>query len=292
MLLLLSAPEAPRGDDAPQELPGAGVFGRGEDPLGRPLLQDGALVEEAHTVRDVAREAHLVGGDEHGHALVGELLDDAQDLGDELGVQGARHLVEQHEARPHSERPHDGDALLLAAGEAVGVLVPLVEQAEALEQAQGALIRALTVHLEHLARGERDVLRDGHVREEVEGLEDDTDTPADAVHVHAAGCDLLPLHPDAPRVDGFDQVYALEQRGLAGARSPDQTHHLVRLDDEVYTFQYLVLPEGLVYAFEHQRRAVHATPPASLRRLSREIRRSVKRASGMVMRTKRSAATT
>src|SRR5215210_435537 len=68
--------EAARGDDALEELAGAGVFGGGEDPLRRTLLQDAALVEEAHPVGDVAREAHLVGRYEHGHALVGELLDD------------------------------------------------------------------------------------------------------------------------------------------------------------------------------------------------------------------------
>jgi hypothetical protein len=45
----------------------------------------------------------------------------------------ARHLVEEHDARPHRERPHDRDALLLAAREPIRVLVLLVEQAEALE---------------------------------------------------------------------------------------------------------------------------------------------------------------
>ena len=40
-------------------------------------------------------------------------------LRDELRVEGARHLVEQHQARLHRERAHDRDALLLAAGEPV-----------------------------------------------------------------------------------------------------------------------------------------------------------------------------
>src|SRR3712207_7513016 len=52
--------------------------------------------------------------------------------------------------------------------------------------------------------------------------------------------------------------------------------------------EHLVLPEGLVDVLEDEGGAVHATAPASLRRLSRAIRRSVKRARGMVMRTNRS----
>jgi hypothetical protein len=99
-----------------------------------------------------------VGGDEHGHALVGEPLYDAQDLGDELRVERARHLVEEHQARTHRERAHDRDALLLAARDAVGVLVPLVEQPEALEQLEGAPFGTFTVHPQDLARGEGDVL--------------------------------------------------------------------------------------------------------------------------------------
>ena len=41
---------------------------RAEDPLGRAALEHAALVQEAHLVGDVAREAHLVGGDDHRHA--------------------------------------------------------------------------------------------------------------------------------------------------------------------------------------------------------------------------------
>ena len=53
--------------------------------------------------------------DDHRHALVGELLHDGEDLADHLGVERARGLVEEHQARPHRQRAGDGDALLLAA---------------------------------------------------------------------------------------------------------------------------------------------------------------------------------
>ena len=87
----------------------------------------------------------------------GELADDLEHLGDELGVERARDLVEQHEARLHRERAHDRDALLLAAGEPVGILLALVGEAEAGEELVGAWLRLRPRQPERLPRPERDV---------------------------------------------------------------------------------------------------------------------------------------
>src|SRR5262249_44213781 len=48
--------QASRIDDPLQELPRPLLTGRGEDLCGRPFLEDPALVQEAHPVRDVTRE--------------------------------------------------------------------------------------------------------------------------------------------------------------------------------------------------------------------------------------------
>ena len=83
----------------------------------------------------------------------GELADHVEHLGDELGVERARDLVEQEQLGLHRERPHDRDALLLPAREPVGVLVALVGEAEALEQAPVACASASRARLpERLAR--------------------------------------------------------------------------------------------------------------------------------------------
>ena len=57
-----------------------------------------------------------------------------EDLAHELRVERARDLVEQHEARVHRQRARDRDALLLAAGEAVRILVRLVLEPDHREQ--------------------------------------------------------------------------------------------------------------------------------------------------------------
>ena len=106
-----------------------------EDPLGRALLDDATCVEEDHAVGRLAREAHLVRHDDHGRALVGQVLHHPEDLADELRVEGAGRLVEQQHPRLHGQRAGDGDPLLLAAREPRRVLVPLVEQVHLVEVA-------------------------------------------------------------------------------------------------------------------------------------------------------------
>ena len=64
----------------------------------------------------------------------GEFADHLQHLGDELGVEGARDLVQQHQLRLHRQGSHDRRPLLLPAREPVRELVALVREAEAPEQ--------------------------------------------------------------------------------------------------------------------------------------------------------------
>src|SRR5438093_55939 len=260
---------------------------RTEDLLGRSLLEDHALVEEAHAARDVAREPHLVRRDEHRHPALGQLADDAEDLGDELRVERARHLVEEHEPRPHRQCAHDRDPLLLASGETIGVVARLVGEPEAREQLERLGLGLRLRQAEHAARPERDVPQHRHVREEVVGLEDDADPPPHAVDVDAPARDLDSLDDDPARVDGLEQVHAPQERRLARARGADQADDLVLGERELDAAQHLELAEALVQPLDEQRLAHRV---ASCRRRSRATSQSVKRASGIVIATKSTAA--
>ena len=77
-------------------------------------------------VADLAREAHLVGDDDHRHAVAGEAAHHVEHLADQLGVERRGRLVEEHQLRLHRQRAGDRDALLLAAGELRRVGVDLV----------------------------------------------------------------------------------------------------------------------------------------------------------------------
>ena len=118
----------------PEEALGALLAAGCRAPARAALLDDHAVVHEDDPVADVAGEAHLVGDDDHRHPLRGQLAHHVEHLLDQLGVERAGHLVEEHHVRVHRQRAGDRDPLLLAAGEPFGVLVELVGEPDPLEQ--------------------------------------------------------------------------------------------------------------------------------------------------------------
>jgi hypothetical protein len=133
--------------------------------------------QEADLVGDVAREAHLVGRDEHRRALDLEVADDLEHLADALRVERARDLVEQERAGLPGERAGDRDALLPAAGEVVRARALAAGEADARQQVGGARPGRLAPHALGAHRRERDVLDGRDVREEVQRLEDHAEPP-------------------------------------------------------------------------------------------------------------------
>ena len=105
----------------------------------------------------------------------GELADDAQHLCDELGIERARDLVQEHDSRLHGEGTDDRHPLLLATREPVGIVVLLLGEPEALQERPAGLLGLLAGDAERSDGPEGDVAEHGHVREQVEGLEDDAD---------------------------------------------------------------------------------------------------------------------
>src|SRR5688572_6919466 len=75
------------------------------------LLHDHAAVHEEDTAGHLTREAHLVGYHHHGHTVAREVAHDVEHLLDHLGVERARRLIEEHDARIHGQSARDGDAL-------------------------------------------------------------------------------------------------------------------------------------------------------------------------------------
>ena len=94
-------------------------------------LDHHAVVHEDERVTDLAGEAHLVGDDDHRHAVLSEVPHHVQDLADQLRVEGRGRLVEEHQLRVHGQRAGDGHALLLTAGELRGEAARLVGETTA-----------------------------------------------------------------------------------------------------------------------------------------------------------------
>jgi hypothetical protein len=95
-------------------------------------------------------------------------------LAAQLEVEGAERFVQEQHLGRVDQRPGDGDALLLAAGELVRLLAGLLPQLDELQHLLDLLLHRLDAAP---AQAEGDVLEDVEVREEGVGLEDGVHRP-------------------------------------------------------------------------------------------------------------------
>ena len=84
----------------------------------------------------------VVGDEDDRPARGVELVEERHDLGAGVAVEVAGRLVGEDERRLGDERPGDGDALLLAAGQLGRLVVEAVAQAEPLERGRRPRARA------------------------------------------------------------------------------------------------------------------------------------------------------
>ena len=142
--------------------------------LGRTFFNELTVSHEQHAVADLTGKAHLVGNDDHRHALVGKLLHNVENLADHFGVECTRRLVKEHNVRLHAQRAHDGDTLFLAAGELAGIRIGAVGKAYACEKLHSLGFRVLLAFSEKLHRRKGHISEQCHMRKEVEVLENHT----------------------------------------------------------------------------------------------------------------------
>ena len=242
-----------------EELPGAGVLGGVEQLLRRPLLHDHPVLHEDDLVGDRAGEPHLVRDDEHRHPLLGQLDHHREHLPDQLGVEGARRLVEQDQLGGHGERAGDGNPLLLSAGELRRVGVGLVRQADAGELLHRQLGRRILLHPLHLHRPEADVPQGSEVGEQVEVLKDEPHLGAQFVDVRLGVGHVLPIEEDPPLIRRGQPVDATEQSRLAGPGRADHHLRLSALERERDPLQHLFSSVSFVNVFDYKQ--AHTVPP-------------------------------
>ena len=222
------------------------MLGVREELLRGLIFLDPALIDEDDSVGHLAGKAHLVGDHQHGDAGVGQLLHQLQHLADHLRVEGGGGLVEQDDIRVHGQSAGNGNALLLAAGKALGEHIGFIGQADTGQQLLGTLgSLLLALELEQL-RGQAEVLLDGQVGEEVEVLEHHA-------HLLAHGIDVGIIHLDALKLDGaaggdLQSVQAAQEGRLAAAGGADQADHIAAVDVDVDALQDIQGGGGLLCA--------------------------------------------
>ena len=121
-----------------------GVHRRGEDVLGRSLLDDLARVHDREPVRDLDEHREIVGDEEHREPeVVLERFQQSEDLRLDHHVERGGRLVGDDQRRVAGQGHRDHHALLLSAGQLVRVVVdPPAGQADLLEQRRPDRARA------------------------------------------------------------------------------------------------------------------------------------------------------
>ena len=131
---------------------------------------------------------------------------DLEHLVDHLGVKSAGGLVKEHGTRVHGKGAGDGYALLLTAGDLGGHFLGLLGHAHALEQAHGATARLFSRETQHVGGGEHHVFQHGHVREQVELLEDHAQLGAHGSELATFLRQRLAIDKNLTRVDGLQTI--------------------------------------------------------------------------------------
>src|SRR5665647_1078012 len=189
------------------------------------------------------------------HAFLGEPLHHVEHLADELGVQRAGRLVEEHELGLHRERPGDRDPLLLAAGQVRRIVVGPIGEADAGQELARLLLHACPGQSLHPDRRLHHVLQRRHVREQVEALEHHSDVAPLAggilrvqlvqPAVRLTVADEFAVDAEPAGGEHLEVVDAAQEGGLSRSARTDQAHDLAALHLERDALQDLVGAEAL-----------------------------------------------
>ena len=143
-------------------------------PPGAFFFLDDSAVEQVDAALGMAREPRIVRHHADRRPALVQLTQEPHDGLTVLRVEISGRFVREQNQRFTRNGPRDGDALLLTAGELRGIMLDAMRHPDALER----LLHALApLRGRHAAIRERqlDVLVDGEIADQVEGLEDESD---------------------------------------------------------------------------------------------------------------------
>src|SRR5262245_16069924 len=134
-------------------------------------------------------------------------------------IEIARRLVRQQNRRLHHERSRQRDALLLAAGKLDRVMIAALDEADAVEQVFGAGAGGSIEAAAELHR-QNDVFKGGKCRNQVIGLEDETEFFPSKLGklVLTQLRDVLTVDDNAARCRCIETGNQAEQSALAASR--------------------------------------------------------------------------
>jgi hypothetical protein len=201
------------------------------------LFEHQAVAHDDRTV-GVAGELDLVGDHDDGLAGIVEPAQQLHHLAARVGVEGARRLVGQQQRRPIDDRPGEGHALLLAAGELSGLVMPAFVEPDSGQGFAGASASLGRFHA-GIDQGKLDVLLGGVARQQMGVLEDEADfvSPQQGPFVRRHGRAVALAEQAMPARRQVQQAEEAEQGRLARARPAKDDNELPRVDRQVDVLQ-------------------------------------------------------
>ena len=191
-------------------------------PLGGVDGRDPAMVDDGHPVAGEVRLLDVVGGEEDGDPLIGELPDHPPDDEVTLDIEARGWFVEEEEPGM-AHKPHrKGEPPLHPLGEPVGEIVLPAEEVEGREELARPCVPPLLRHMIQL-RGEDEVLPSGQVIVHVRGLMDDPHVPPG---LDGLPDDVMPEDPGCPTGRLRDPGKDPDGGGLPRAVRPEITEDL------------------------------------------------------------------
>jgi hypothetical protein len=211
----------------------------------RAALDDAALVHHQDDVG--ALDGGQAVGDHQRGAAAHDAVERGLDVALGFGVERRGGFVEDEDRRVLQQRPGDGQALALAAGEQHAVLAD--QGVEALRQpvdelaGEGRLGGALDVGARRAGEVAVGDVAGHRVVEQRHLLGDDGDVAAQVAQ--GVVLDIRAVDEDLPLLVVIEARDQVGQGGLAAARAADQRHHLPRLDGEADAVEHAPLAAGI-----------------------------------------------
>ena len=181
------------------------------------------MIKEQHAVGHFPGKPHFVGHANHGHAFKRQGFHHVQHFTDHLRVERGGRLVEQHDLGFHRQRAGNGHSLLLSTREARRIFIGFLPDTDLFQQGTGLGFALGLAALAHDFLRQAQVLKHGHVREQVEMLEHHADFTTVGVHVRFRVGEVDPVDADRARIEIFQAIQTPQKRRLA--RPGRANHH-------------------------------------------------------------------
>ncbi len=219
--------------------------GRFAELVRRTLHHDGAIVKHYQDIRDPKGAGHIVGHDDaRDIQFVLELKDQLVDGVGPQRVQPGGGLVVQDDFGTKNDRPRQGHAFALPAGELCRHPVDGLSHAHHVQDLENPALACLGQNIGVFNQREGDVVANIHRVEQRALLEEESDLPPDRGKISLAGRVYAGVFkPDFTSV-GFEQTHdVFEHDRLAASAWPEDDRRPTPVECQVHLAQHLKLSE-------------------------------------------------